>query len=335
MRVARPRLICVAWLLLTAMVAGAAPLAHAQGLRDVRVADDNGQFDFWLPPPQRPDVEFTNGARLHLSFDGAPVWGRWLTERPPSCAAPRADASCASTELEIGQEMYTPANAITQAEPQRGARPYAGFLYTSLTARLATARRSDAIAAEVGVTGAPSLAEKIQTAWHRLIGYPRPLGWSHQIPFMAGAMLSATHQQELVHLTVSGLPVLSVVPQATASLGNVLTGARAGAEGRLGYGVAPPWATTRETGGRLVEVYALAAVRGEYIAYQLVLDGHTTRPAQSVSRVPWVTQYEFGGGMRLGGVEVEYRGVTRSREYATGPAAHTYGTIALGVRSGW
>jgi hypothetical protein len=32
---------------------------------------------------------------------------------------------------------------------------------------------------------------------------------------------------------------------------------------------------------------------------------------------------------------VEYRGVTRDREYKTGPPQHAYGVIAAGIRPGW
>jgi hypothetical protein len=44
-----------------------------------------------------------------------------------------------------------------------------------------------------------------------------------------------------------------------------------------------------------------------------------------------VSQYEFGIGLRWQKVLLEYRAVTRSREYHTGPAHHTYSTMGVAL----
>jgi lipid A 3-O-deacylase len=302
----------------------------AQTVDEIRIEDDNGQLDFWLPPPRRPDTELTNAAQLRIVADGALLWRR-LTHTPACGLAPIADR-CATTELQIGQEMFTPAGATESAAPRPGTRPYAGWLYLSAAAQAATPTQSDAVTIETGVTGQPSLAETIQTAWHTLIGYPRALGWSHQIPFQFGVLVAAERAQEVVHASLGGVPVLMLIPRAGISLGNVLTGAHAGAEARIGYGVTSPWSSAIRGRGRKVELYGIAAIREDLVAYDLFLDGHT---ATHVAKEPAVFQYEFGAGLRFGALEVEYRGLTQGREYLTGPPLHPVGTLGVGIRPGW
>jgi hypothetical protein len=321
---------------LAALAAGswllaAAPLA-AQ-IDDVRISDTNGQMDFWLPSPKRPDTELTNAALGVLTLDGAPLWGRWV--HVPACRVAAATQACATTELQLGQQMYTPADAFKTPEPVPGERPYAGWLYVSGTATVATALRSDALMVETGVTGTPSLAEKIQTAWHGIIGYPRVLGWSHQIPFEPGVLVALNHEQEWVHAALGDVPVLLVGPLAGVSLGNVLTGAHVGGEARIGYGVTAPWSSFVHGRGRKVEFYGVARAREDLVAYDLFLDRSTTRPTLHVDKEPLVFQYEFGFGARFGPFEGEYRAVTRGHEYTTGPLSHADAVIAAGVRPGW
>ena len=61
------------------------------------------------------------------------------------------------------------------------------------------------------------------------------------------------------------------------------------------------------------------------------LDGTMRRPARQVERTPGVRQYEFGAGMRWQGVLLEYRAITRSREYRTGPSQHAYSTMSVAL----
>ena len=308
--------------------------AQAQAVGDMRVSDDNGQFDFWLPAPRRPDTELTNSAQLSLLLDDGPLWQAWV--HLPSCAATTSPQQrCATTELEIGQQMYTPAGATTQVNPRPGTRPYAGWLYLSAAAQASTTSQADAVTLQLGVTGPPSLADQVQTAWHTLIGYPRARGWSHQIPFEPGVLLAADRQREIVQASIGGVPVISLVPAVGASVGNVLTGAHVGAEARIGYGVTTPWSAAVPRRGRKVELYGVAAVREDLIAYQLFLDGAMAQPATPVKREPLVLQYEFGAGLRCGPMELEYRGITRMREYTTGPPAHPYGVLTVGIRPAW
>ncbi len=327
----RGRSIVVAWIATLVMLT-ALPVS-AQVVDDVRIEEGNAQLDFWLPARRRPDTELTNTASVDVVTEGAPLFG--LRLRLPACGDVGASQTCATTEYQIGQEMYTPSGATKVTRPEPGARPYAGWLYASATLRVATSTSSEAVTVETGVTGSPSLAGQIQTAWHQLIGYPRALGWSHQIPFQPGVLIAGERSLEAAHISIDGVPVLSLVPTAGVSVGNVLTGAQVGAEGRLGYGVTTPWSSSVHGRGRRLQIYGVAAAREDFITYELVLDGSSTGPALHVQKEPMVFQYEFGAGAQLGRAEIEYRAITRQREYTTGPPQHAYSTLSVGIRPGW
>jgi hypothetical protein len=72
----------------------------------------------------------------------------------------------------------------------------------------------------------------------------------------------------------------------------------------------------------------------KYVAREMSLDGNTFNAGRSVERVPNVTEYQFGGGLRFERMALEYRAVTRSREYRTGPGHHTYSTMSAAI-DGW
>ncbi len=304
---------------LACVVFGVAAPLRAQQLREVRVSDANGQLDFWMRAVRRPDDNYTNGARVFLAFDGVP--------------GVRTSASV-STELEIGQDMFTPASADS-THPIPGERPYAGWLYLMGTGRVATPTRSDAVSLRVGMTGRPSLAEQIQTAWHAFIRYNRALGWSHQIPFQPGVDLSYRHDAEVFAARAGTTQVLSLVPHAAATLGTVFTGANAGVDARFGYHVTTPWTSARRGASHAVSAYLESGLQGEWVGRNLFLDQGTTRPTLHVDKEPWGAQYTFGGGVRLRAWELTYRAITRTREYRTGRSIEPYSVISVGWRGAW
>jgi len=331
---------------LTAAVAVAlvahASRAGAQQLLATRLEEDNAQLAYWLPAPQRPDDEFTNGTRVSLSFSGARLWSLLLGPHAPRCgttipettiAAP--SARCLTSDFTLAQEMYTPADWHVHSDPVPGQRPYAGQLTLTGTANAATPRENSALTLQLGVAGPPSLASDVQEAWHRLIGYYPPLGWNHQIGTAPAFRLGATESRLLVGATIHGVPVVSLIPRASVSAGNILTGATAALEARVGYGAGAPWTGGTVGRSQKFQIYGIAAARADWVWTELVLDRASTDPAYTVSKIPWVGQYEFGGGMRLFFLEAEYRAVTRTREYQSGPAIEPYAVMSVGIRRGW
>lgn len=268
------------------------------GSAQVRLEIENDLFAPRAPSAKPADYEYTAGTRV--SWTSANV--RWWANR----LGDSTDAA-RRTVWEAGQEIYTPRHDAP--EPLPGERPYAGWLYGSVRAMETGPRRTRALTLQLGVTGAPSLAEPVQTTLHRLAGYRAPLGWKHQLPFEPGIILRYGESWRLTQGAIdSG-------PEWEAELGNVLTGARAGVHARIG--------------GR--RVYVLAAAREEWVARNLFLDGSTFRDGPRVRKRPFVAQAEAGAGARIGRVGIEYRAVFRGREYRTQEAAHGWGSIAITV----
>jgi hypothetical protein len=336
----------------TAALAVPVARADAQQLVGARIEEDNAQLAYWIPPLRRPDDEFTNGTRLSLSFAGSRLWSLLLGPHGSRCTpASRGETSaaetsaaeissgmsglCLSTDLTLAQEMYTPADWHKDADPVPGQRPYAGQLLLTGISSASTPRANTALSLEAGVAGPPSLAGDVQEAWHRLIRYYPPLGWNHQIATAPEFDIGAAESRVIASASIGGVPVLSVIPRVSVSAGNVLTGATAGLETRIGYGAGAPWSDGAGNRVPRFQVYALAATRLDYVWTELVLDRSSTDPAYTVSKLPWVGQYAFGGGVRLFFLEAEYRGVTRTREYQTGPSIEPYAAFTLAVRRGW
>jgi lipid A 3-O-deacylase len=337
-------------LVITAAVAAlAAPIARAgaQQLIGARFEEDNAQLAYWIPAPRRPDDEFANGTRVSLSFTGSRLWSLLLGPHAPHCTlasrveTPAAESSagtsgpCLTTDVTLAQEMYTPADWHKHANPVPGQRPYAGQLLLTGTSNASTPRANTALSLQLGVSGPPSLAGDVQEEWHRLIRYYPPLGWDHQIATVPEFDLRAAESRVIAGASIGGVPVLSIIPRVTVSAGNVLTGATAGLETRIGYGAGAPWNDGAGTRVPKFQIYGVAAARLDYVWTDLVLDRASTDPAYSVSKLPWVGQYEFGGGVRLFFLQFEYRAVTRTREYQTGPSIEPYAAITLAVRRSW
>lgn len=322
---ARLRLLLLVPLLLAAL--GWSTPAGAQPIRAVEVVTDNDVYAFWKSVADRPDAEYTHGMWVAVDVDAAPGWGRLAGGRAPCrAAAPVPAGGCVSTRLELGQKLFTP--RVDDDEPVPGQRPYAGWLFVRATAQTSEARKRREVGVEVGVTGDPSLGRAVHAGFHRAAGFWEPRGWRNQVDFEPGVVLRVDERRVVVDGRVGEVRVAELVPEWGVTLGNVLTGARAGARARVGWRVPHPWNVEPGPGG--VSVYGVAAARGEWVGHSIFLDGNTFgERGVRVARRPWVGQYEVGGGVRVRGLTAELTATTRGREYETQPAPHSFASITL------
>ncbi len=313
---------------LAALLVLAAPSAAAaqSPVRSVAVAADNDVFNFWAPVP-RPDHDYTHGMRVVVDADAAPLWAKWAPPGLRPCTGSEAAAQrCLATRVEVGQKIFTP--RLDGPVPVPGQRPYAGWLYASGTARVLSRLSERTVGVELGVTGPPSLAETVQTRFHEAAGLWQPEGWGSQLAFEPAVAVRAGGARLLAEEHAGGVRVATLAPRWGAAVGNLLTGASAGVEAQLGYGVPHPWAGPARRDPR-VAVFATGAVRGEWVVRSLFLDGNTFRDGPRVEKRTLVGEMEVGAGLRAGGVSVAFRVVTRGREYLTEPDAHRYSTISV------
>jgi hypothetical protein len=296
------------------------------------VRADNDAFNFWRAITDRPDKEYTNGDRVTIEVAGAPWWGKHFAKhRAPCNGTEDSGARCLTTALSIGQDMYTPKPG---REPGvvpdwRDDRPYAAWLYAGAEARVVSDRSLRTVGVEFGVTGDPAFGELAQRTAHKLSGvYSRePVGWNTQIGFEPGVMLTARNTHRFAARMASGTAVADFVPHIGAAVGNILTEGETGFQTRVGVHLSNPWWTSEWRTRAPMELYLVGAARGEAVAHNITLDGNTLGADRRVDRLPFVGEYSIGIGGRFHGLVAEWRAVTRSREYRTGPVGHAYSTL--------
>jgi lipid A 3-O-deacylase len=318
-----------AWLAASLVCAGLSVPAAGQ-VRAVQFTSDNDAYDFWIPVKVRPDYEYSNGLRLAVETEGAQGWGRLAAAVAP-CARPAAEAAardpeagCATTTFEAGQRLYGPRQ--DSYEPVEGQRPYAGWLYAAATGRVVHGAARHTFAVEAGVTGAPSLGERVMETYHRAAGFWKPVGWRHQLAFEPALAVRYGVERRLAEARVGGVRTADLVARAGTSVGTLRTSAQAGARARAGVRLPHAWAGRPS---HALSAYALADAGAEVVGHDLFLDGNTFGGSPRVTRAPLVGSTAWGVGVQGRGMGLEYRVQRRSRAYREEPGGHPYSTIEI------
>ena len=312
------------------LLATAAPAA-AQGPTAVRVAADNDAFNFWLPPWDRPDREYTSGARGTLEYAGRPGWPVW----------PRLsrDASRVSSHsFSIGQAIYTGVREPNifarpndwQDDGQHRVRPNAGWLYVEAAERDSTARATTELAVAVGVVGPPALAEQMQRFFHSLgPEFQRPVDWTRQLPFEPGFVARYLRTSTVGTFGDANRWRGAFTTELGGSAGTILTALSAGAgvATDVALGGAPASATAPH-------LAFTAGFSGQFVLRDEFLDGTIFRTSDRVDKQPIVTEARFALTFRWRQLGVTYRATHSGRQYdGQGPAA-SWGTIQTEWRFG-
>ena len=313
-------------------LAGASTVSGAQGWRP-RLQLDNDVYNYWTRHTQRPDEEYTNGVHASLESNSAPWWGRTFAPGIPDCAAGGSARKCRSTVITLGQDLYTPNLDRTPHDVPDWEleRPYFAWLFLSGTARISSARTRHATSLSVGVTGRPAGGALAQRIAHRIGFNELATGWETQVGFEPGVIAEYRQSRLLVRGAGARGWGFDVAPDAGVSLGNIRTHAEIGGMARVGWNLSHPWHSPAWRGRASTEWWLSAGGRALYVARDMSLDGTLRNPERRVDRVPGVRQYEFGAGVRVHVVNLEYRAVTTSREYRTGPGHHTYSSMIVSL----
>lgn len=307
--------------------------AMAQASWRPRLRLDNDVYNFWQRHTRRPDEEYTNGVRASLESQAAPWWGARFARGIPDCVTASGPTRCRSTVVTLGQDLYTPhldrtPHTVEQWELER---PYFAWLFVSGTARVSSERSLHATSLSAGVTGPPAGGALAQEIAHRIGFNERASGWETQIGFEPGVVLEYRRSELMIRRGGPRGLAFEMAPEFALSMGNIRTHAEAGGSVRLGRNLSHPWHPALWRGRPASEWWLSAGARSEYVARDMSLDGTLRRPARRVARISDVYQYEIGAGIRVRSVIVEYRAVTRSREYRSGPGHHTYSSMVVSL----
>lgn len=315
--------------LLLALLPSAAAAQTAAAARSLRLAVDNDLIAVRGAGPP-PDHDYTHGTRLTVAWAGAPGWVRRLVGGRSGCrdAAARR-RGCVATAVAVGQEIYTPRRDAPRPVP--GERPYAGWLYAAASVRAVAPGRVRSAGLALGVTGRPSLAEQVQGGLHRLLHNQPQLGWAHQLRAEPG-LVARYDESRGFERALGSESKANLALYWGAAAGNVLTAFHVGAAGRIGLRGDLPWSPDEPEAERPLRFYGLAGYRQDFVVRNLFVDGSTFGERAGAERRAVVGQFELGVGLRRRGYAVEYRYISRGREYRAQPEAHAYGSLSVTAR---
>lgn len=289
------------------------------------------------------DRHYTNGLKFGFGTDAGTLAD--LINAPSESLLRRLTdgRGCVQLGLFFGQNLYTP-RRITVATPQPDDRPWAAWLYVGGVAQRVEDGKLQTVEFDVGVVGPAALGREVQTQWHELIGVDRPAGWAHQIPNQPGVLVAYLEKRRY------GTGVVQVVPHWGATVGNVMTLARAGAIVRTGRRMTGFGPDTIEPGGAMLQAtrvqsgepgrgslewYVFAGFDARAVAHNVFLDGPWFREGPSVDRRAFVIDRTVGFSARIARTRLSVTRVQRSEEFSTpagGGGAQRFYSFNLGLQ---
>ncbi len=244
--------------------------------------------------------------------------------------------------FQLGQSMFT-SDEITDKNPSRNERPYAGWLYTAMEVSSDTGATLDQFQITLGVVGKYSLARQSQKTVHKIIDAPDPKGWHTQLKTEPGIVLSYQRKWKAKKkfVQVAGLG-LDFSPHLGVSLGNIFTHLAAGTIVRAGFDLpqdyGPPLISPSMTGSNFFVPanrfgwYVFAGFEGRAVARNIFLDGNTFQSSRSVSKKPFVADIMGGAVVNFSKFRLAYTHVLRTREFRGQDGKDNYGALTLTVR---
>ena len=209
-----------------------------------------------------------------------------------------------------------------------GTRPNAGWLYLRESSRLSTANRLDETSVTIGITGPEALGEATQRVFHSIEPYfNRPVDWAGQLPFEPGIIVAYDRTQRLFASDEGARFGADLEPHAGASLGNILTEARAGVRARAGFHLPHPWQLEAKTETPSISLFADATVHG--VVRNEFLAGTMFRPSAHVQERPFVAEYRAGLDVRWDWLALSYSVDYTGSEYVTRASGHTWSRLSL------
>jgi lipid A 3-O-deacylase len=300
------------------------------------------------------DRGYTNGLRfVWVSLDlnaerdqvRVPRWLDGLSRRIPPA---QPDGARRFVSLSFGQNIYTP-DDITRRDPLPDDRPYAGISYAALGFHAQDRFAMDTVELYAGVVGPSSLAGWTQRGLHRLFGWDRPQGWSHQLHDESVLGLVCDHKWKLDRVNLvgdEGRFEWDLIGHGGGELSNLWTGLRTGLELRAGWNLPRDYGTSliqpgsdsaslfeerdvRLKGRSLFGFHLYFALEGEWVVRDLLLDGNTFRSSPRVDKEPFLGVAAAGFALRYKRLRFSFGYAVKTREFATQRRKSVFGTVNL------
>ncbi len=317
--------------------------AHADATDRFSLLEENDSLYF------NSDKHYTQGLRLSdLRPDIAPD-SSWNTPfdnlgsvAPIFSRAPGQTERKRRYALFLGQSIFTPKNLqLTPPDPRD--RPYAGWLYLGTSLLQETdGRMLENFEVDLGVVGPAALGEPVQNDWHQLIGAAAARGWGYQIHDEPGTMISYERQWRFPLLGDGG-EGMDFVPEAGATVGNVMTYGDVGGQFRIGRNLRVDYGPVRirpalsgtdyfdadKLDGNL-GYYFFVGAQGRVVGQNIFLDGNSFRESPSVEKKDLVADLQAGFSVFWSSAfRVDFSVVRRTEEFVGQRTPDEIGTAAL------
>jgi lipid A 3-O-deacylase len=280
------------------------------------------------------DRHYTNGIRLGWMSGQDTDWARGIGDWLPLPAS----ADHYRIGFALGHNLYTPQNKSTSA-PILDDRPYGAWLYAAFKLEAESANQLDNAELDLGVVGPWAKGRQVQNDWHSLIGASAAQGWSNQIKNEPGVNFEYDRLWRIPLSSPEDGVQFDIIPNATASVGNIFTYAGAGGIVRFGQELQADFGPPRIQPGLpgsdsfhpldSFGWYFFAGVEGRAVARNIFLDGNTFTDSQHVSKKPFVGDLQAGVTLIYQQVRLSYTNVLRSAEFDGQRGADYLGSITL------
>lgn len=260
----------------------------------------------------------------------------------------RAGAAQYNISIGSGQQIYTPEDTGATTL-QKNDRPYAGYLYGLLALHAKKNDQLDTLELAAGIVGPSALGEQAQNGVHRIHGLERAEGWQHQLRDEPVAMLTWSRIWRLNTANAGSGWNWDVLPRVALSAGTPLTQASVGGEVRFGWNppldfgsttirpgsgiIAPSLQEEAEPRGSFRDnfgAHVFLGVEGSGVAHNTFLDGNTWKSSHSISKCPFVGEFNGGVACYLHDFIVSYSHVFRTREFRGQKKGQNFGSITVG-----
>ena len=242
-------------------------------------------------------------------------------ERPARDARP--DGARARTTWTLVQRVYTP-DALDATTPAPHERAWASWLHLERAHEIDDGTTRRRLAAALGLVGPSAGGGALQRAAHRAVGGVDPRGWDSQIGDRAAVQLEGAFGRRLGSASLGGVGA-SATAHADLALGTVRRHTGAG----LSLGVGPD-TDRRAPSGSAPGWRAGLGAHVRYVDHDLLVEERGGAPGRLTPK-RWVSDLTLSVAARLGSVELGYRHVVRSAEFAEQGQGDRYGALTLRV----
>ena len=316
-------------------------LAIALSVSQAQAADAKGSFSVSIENDvfsTGGDNNYTHGTEFTYVSDT--YMPRWLTRIAAELNLDPPEVELRSV-TNLGQKIFTPED-IENVELIPDDRPYAGWLYLSsgliADSYRGSVRRLAKLQFILGWVGPSSLADTVQTNFHRALGFRDPNGWQHQL-----------HDEPTFDIQYQNqwmIPLLDdhidIIPQVNTILGSSTRFLGTGFTFRIGnritsdYG--PPLIRPSASGSHYFKPhgstywYLFAGAFGRYMEHNLFLDGNGDGDSHSVDRIPWVGDLQMGLVFGWKNWRITLTNVIRTKEFEEQDNSDAFGAFGITVR---